>query len=76
MYAIVEPWSFQTRSILATCIFEFWRTCEPAVQHRDALPTVGQGHSVQAFVEEHKGNLAEAFTASTDAKQVGQCFAV
>lgn len=49
-------------------MFEFWRTCEPAVQQRDALPTLGQGHSVQEFVEEHKDNFAQAFK---NAQQVG-----
>lgn len=40
------------------------------------MPTLGQGHSEQEFAEEHKDDHAEAFTASIDAKQVGQCFAV
>ena len=49
-------------------MFEFWRTCEPAIQKRDALPTLGQGHSVQEFVEEHKEDFANAFK---NARQVG-----
>lgn len=49
-------------------MFEFWRTCEAAVQNRDALTTLGQGHSVQEFVEEHKDDFANAFK---NAKQVG-----
>ena len=49
-------------------MFEFWRTCEPAIQKRDALPTLGQGYSVQEFVEEHKEDFANAFK---NARQVG-----
>lgn len=52
-------------------MFEFWRTCEPALQQRDALPTLGQGHSVQEFVKEHKDDFARAFQ---NAQQVGWFF--
>ena len=48
-------------------MFEFWRTCEPALQTRDALPTLGQGHSVQEFVEEHKDDFTNAFKNANQA---------
>lgn len=41
-------------------MYEFWRTCEPAVQKRDALPTLGQGRAVQEFVEEHKVDFTKS----------------
>ena len=49
-------------------MFEFWRTCEPALQERDALPFLGQGQSIQDFVKEHAQDFAAAFK---NAKQVG-----
>lgn len=49
-------------------MFEFWRTCEPALQKRNALPTLGQEHTVQQFVEENKEAFLDMFQ---NAQQVG-----
>lgn len=49
-------------------MYEFWTTCEPALQKRNALPTLGQRHTVHEFVEEHKEAFQNAFK---NAHQVG-----
>ena len=49
-------------------MFEFWRTCESALQKLCTLPTLGQQHPVQQFVEENKEAFQDMFK---NAKHVG-----